>query len=253
MTDDIFVSSRVGADWLARVLLPRLIESSVGGREVAGDSLRRVLELLSERGRLESISDRYTLTRLARTLQLARMALRTALEVEKASMAAAGLDPVVSDFGGRDRFRSIFFPELDALTGMVESAVTVCDVGRLLRECVDLALDLAVARVGSDTIGGTAASALAGRAVALGRVAHTYDEALRVLIALSGGGVPVESPSGAATCRAERARRASDGYRGFCGVFTSAAGDLRCAHVHRTEHAAVECARRLSSTVTKAA
>lgn len=229
------VTPTVAMDWLVRELLPGLLVVAAGRFGSDESPFRVTARTLSERAPLASAGDRYDISRLVATLTELKTALAAALLVER--RCARGRVGLVDSFGGPGRFRSVFFPEFDEITGLVARALTMRGVGELARSCAIGAIAVAAARADAST---AVASTASPRAVQ--PLVEVYETALRQLARRCG--VPV-APVGDDRFQVLLTRRANKS-RGFRGVFHGPAGPVACPHAHQTIPAARRCAQLLA-------
>lgn len=168
MTSTAQVRPAVAMDWLLRTLLPTLLTQS--RRHSLAAKLKQHAPIESA----EALHDRYTMSRLVKTLNSTRADLLDALSIER--YWAAKNPPAHAARNANDAadLRAEIFPQLDEITSYVARTVTARGVGALMRTCVDLTVTLSIACLDS---------AATPRGYA--RLERAYDEALRSLAARS--------------------------------------------------------------------
>jgi len=236
------VTPTVAMDWLVRSLLPGLLVVAAGRFASDETPLRVQAAELADRLPVLSAGDRYEVSGLVSALRRVHLELVDELSVERRWVR--GPASTVATFGGPAPFRSVFFPELDAITGLVTRVFTARECGDLTRRCVELTIALAMIR---------ADDAVMDRPISGTEVARplkeAYDVAFRALALRCE--VPLK-PEGDERIRVRKVRKPSGSF-GWRGVFVGEEGTLVCPHIHGGADGAKKCAVRLSQSVQVAA
>lgn len=228
----IRIRQATAMDWLLRTVLPILLAEAQ--RERLASPLREHPPIDAP----ELLHDRYVLSRLSTTLRQKRGEIHHELQSERRWAARGQAGSTARQFGGPQRFRSILFPHLDEVTAWVARSVTARQVGPLLKECIDLGVELIAACNDNDqkTPPTTEFSALM----------NAYDRALAALADSRASGAEetaeVERREGFWTERIEKSR----GSARYSGVFGDGRRTYRCAHLHSSNTSAEKCARLLA-------
>lgn len=236
------VTPTVAMDWLVRSLLPGLLVVAAGRFASDENPLRVQAAELADRLPVLSAGDRYEVAGLVSALRRVHAELVDELLVERRWVR--GRVSTIATFGGSARFRSVFLPELDAITGLVTRVFTVRECGDLARRCVESTIALAMIRADDAAMD----RPLSGAEIA-GPLREAYEVAFRALALRCE--VPLK-PEGEERIRVRKVRKPS-GSLGWRGVFVGDGGTVVCPHIHGGAELAKQCAVRLSQTVTVAA